>query len=72
MESKQIIINESVVSYATAGRGDRSLIFLHGWRSSKEAWLPVAQLMENCGYCLIFIDLPGFGASETPKRPYTA
>lgn len=71
MENKQIIINESIVSYVTAGRGDRSLIFLHGWRSSKEAWLPVAHLMENCGYRLLFIDLPGFGASETPKCPYT-
>lgn len=71
MEIKQIIINETLISYATAGRGDRSLIFLHGWRSSKEAWLPVAHLMENAGYRLIFMDLPGFGASETPKRPYT-
>ena len=70
MESRQIIINEAVVSYATAGRGDRSLIFLHGWRSNKEAWLPVEQLMENAGYRLVFIDLPGFGASEAPKRPY--
>ena len=71
MEPKQIIINESLISYATAGRGDHSLIFLHGWRSNKEAWLPVTQLMENAGYRLIFIDLPGFGSSETPKQPYT-
>ncbi len=71
MESHQILINESVISYATAGRGDRSLIFLHGWRSNKEAWLPIAHYMKNAGYRLIFIDLPGFGASETPKRPYT-
>ncbi|MDO8582822.1 MAG: alpha/beta hydrolase [bacterium] len=70
MENRQIIINETLVSYATAGRGDRSLIFLHGWRSNKEAWLPVEQLMENAGYRLVFIDLPGFGASEAPKRPY--
>ncbi|MSR73542.1 MAG: alpha/beta hydrolase [Candidatus Pacebacteria bacterium] len=71
MESKQIIINESIISYTTAGRGDHSLIFLHGWRSNKEAWLPVAHLMEQSGYRLIFIDLPGFGASEAPKQPHT-
>jgi pimeloyl-ACP methyl ester carboxylesterase len=71
METKQIIINKTLVSYLTAGKGDRSLIFLHGWRSNKEAWLPIARLMEQSGDRLIFIDLPGFGASETPKRPYT-
>lgn len=71
MESRQIIINGSALSYATAGKGERSLVFLHGWRSSKEAWLPVAQHIENSGYRLIFVDLPGFGASETPKKPYT-
>ena len=27
--------------------------------------------MENAGYRLIFIDLPSFGASEQPKKPYT-
>ncbi len=70
MESKQILINECVIAYGTAGRGDRSLVFLHGWRSDKEAWLPVARLMENAGYRLFFIDLPGFGASETPKHAY--
>jgi pimeloyl-ACP methyl ester carboxylesterase len=71
MEKNNIIINDTLVSYSAIGRGDASLIFLHGWRSSKEAWLPVAHLMENCGYRLIFIDLPGFGASETPKHPHT-
>ncbi len=70
MENKKIIINGTLVSYAAAGKGGESLVFLHGWRSSKETWLPVARLMENSGYRLIFIDLPGFGASETPKEPY--
>ncbi len=70
MENKQIIINERIVSYVTTGKGDHSLIFLHGWRSNKEAWLPIARSMEDSGYRLIFIDLPGFGVSETPKKPY--
>lgn len=71
MEKNNIIINDTLVSYSAVGRGDKSLIFLHGWRSNKEAWLPVVHCMENAGYRLIFIDLPGFGASETPQRPYT-
>lgn len=71
MESRRIIINDNLVSYITAGKGEQSLIFLHGWRSNKEAWLRVAERMENCGYRLIFIDIPGFGASEAPKKPYT-
>lgn len=71
MESRQLLINNTLVSYATVGMGEKALIFLHGWRSSKEAWLPIAQLVENSGYRLLFIDLPGFGASEIPKNPYT-
>lgn len=71
MENRQVIINGNLVSYVTAGKGEKSLIFLHGWRSSKEAWLPIAERMANCRYRLIFIDLPGFGASETPRVPYT-
>jgi pimeloyl-ACP methyl ester carboxylesterase len=71
MENRQIIINEKIISYVAAGRGDKSLIFLHGWRSNKEAWLSVAHIMEDAGYRLFFIDLPGFGASENPNKPYT-
>lgn len=71
MENRQVIINNNLISYVTAGKGEKSLIFLHGWRSSKEVWLPIAERMADCGYRLIFIDLPGFGASETPKSPYT-
>lgn len=71
MEQKQIIINGALISYGTLGKGEKSLIFLHGWRSNKEAWSPVAALMKSAGFRIFFIDLPGFGASETPKNPYT-
>ena len=70
MENKQIIVNETLISYVSAGKGERSLIFLHGWRSSKEAWMPIAEHIEQCGYRILFIDFPGFGASEAPNKPY--
>jgi len=71
MENRHIIINDTIVSYLTTGKGEQSLIFLHGWRSHKEAWLTIAEKMETSGYRLFFIDLPGFGVSEAPKKPYT-
>ncbi len=71
MENRHIIINNALLSYATMGMGERALIFLHGWRSNKEAWTSVAACMEHAGYRLFFIDLPGFGASEILKKPYT-
>lgn len=71
----QIIVNNYLISYFGIERGNaRAVIFLHGWRSSKESWNRVMGHMlssENIGHALYALDLPGFGKSQIPKRDFT-
>ncbi len=64
--AKQLIVNNLLVSYSdSAGLGDVSLVFLHGWRSQKEIWGKLIQAMPQAWSCYA-LDLPGFGASQAP------
>lgn len=68
---KQIILNNLLVSYFQVGAGEQSIIFLHGWKSSKEVWGSVSQLISKSVNQLINIyalDFLGFGKSEIPKQ----
>ena len=76
--NRQIIIKGTLVSYAEHGpEGSPAVVFLHGWRSNKEAWngmvtrLTASQNNQSGSRRLIAIDLPGFGASEAPKSAYS-
>ena len=53
-----------------AGRGDTTLLFLHGYMESLLAWR--AQVDHYQGrYRVVAIDVPGFGISDKPPGPYT-
>ncbi len=72
MEKNQIIINNQLISYVgTQSTGDKCLLFLHGWGSSKEVWGEVSKLISqsvNQQYTIYALDLPGFGDSPLPIR----
>jgi len=57
------------VAYYHVGHG-RPLIVLHGWGSSSEVMLPVAGRLSDLRGCYL-LDLPGFGSSIPPRRPWT-
>jgi pimeloyl-ACP methyl ester carboxylesterase len=65
MAIKEVVYNDKVfpISYLISGSSDKSILFLHGWGSNKE-------IMHNSfssylkDYKHIYIDMPGFGASE--------
>ena len=59
-----------MIAYHTAGAGTMPLIFLHGWRSSSAVWNNFMPLFSLEHYTTYALDLPGFGASETPRTPY--
>ena len=70
-EQKQIIINGLIVNYLVRSTSDTSLpviVFLHGWRSSSAAWLPVLPSFSK--YRIYAFDLPGFGKSQTPPDTF--
>ncbi len=70
--NKQVVINNLLISYSEVQSGGaQTLLFLHGWRSQKEVWLPVIQKLSviNSQLSIYAIDLPGFGGSQAPTTP---
>ena len=60
-----------MVSYLSAQGGERgTLIFLHGWRSEAAVWSTTMAGMAAEGFSTYALDLPGFGSSEDPTRPF--
>jgi pimeloyl-ACP methyl ester carboxylesterase len=72
----QVVIQGNLISYLVTNteQGQETLLFLHGWRSNKEVWGKVNQLIRksaNQKINQIVIDLPGFGKSPAPKKPFS-
>lgn len=70
MTEKKLVLNNLLVTYYEQGNGTAPLIFLHGWRSEAAVWLPLFKSLYKIPYTLYAVDLPGFGKSETPKKPF--
>ena len=75
---KSIITTHSVevsghnLVYNTAGKGDRSILFLHGLFANKEQWIPLMTYFADRGYFTVAPDLPGYGESNSfPLDVYT-
>lgn len=71
---KQIIINDNLISYIEEGTGEKAVIFLHGWRSSKEVWGQVIQRigeLEGEKIRIFAIDFPGFENSPAPSKIFS-
>jgi len=47
----------------------RPLLILHGWGSNKQVMMPLAKQLAKYRDCYVF-DLPGFGNSSLPERPW--
>ena len=56
-------INGAKVNYQVFGEGKPFLI-LHGWGSSSDKWVPIAEKISERGFKVIVPDLPGFGMSD--------
>ena len=72
--AEQIIINGLLTSYFFyPGENPKkipSVIFLHGWGSSKEVWIPTVQNLQERGLASYCLDLPGFGKTELPPKAW--
>lgn len=71
METTKIYhYNDLSISYARLGiEGKKPLILLHGWGSNKQVMTPLAKQLSGHRDCFVF-DLPGFGNSSLPDRPW--
>jgi pimeloyl-ACP methyl ester carboxylesterase len=45
-------------------------LILHGWGSSSEKWSQIKKNLEKEGYDVLIPDLPGFGNSLPPEKPW--
>lgn len=56
----------------TSGSSGIPLIILHGWGSSINSWTKIAQQLEGAEKKVFVPDLPGFGKTPEPPRPWSA
>ncbi len=49
----------------------KTLLILHGWKSSKEKWQKVKELVSISGIKVIVPDLPGFKPENELKKPWS-
>ena len=69
-ESHFISAGANRIHYVTAGKGSRTIVFVHGWACNLGFWREqVAALADKAR--LILIDLPGHGQSDKPQTAYT-
>ncbi len=71
METSKIYhYNDLSVSYNRVGmHNNRPLLILHGWGSNKQVMMPLANELSDIRDCYA-LDLPGFGNSSLPDRPW--
>jgi len=68
--SKSMKIDDLTINYVQEGKGETTLLFLHGLSSNADAWSKnIQELKEK--YTCIAIDLPGFGKSSIEAKEYT-
>ena len=69
MEERKIIIDQLSINCKIFGQG-LAVLVLHGWGVGSDSWVEAAVLLAQDGFWVIVPDMPGFGKSETPQRPW--
>jgi len=66
------IRNQGVnIDYTDTGKGDTTLLFVHGWCINKSYWSGQVNYF-NDRYRVVTVDLPGFGQSGKNRTSWTA
>ena len=69
MNEKQVLINGIKTNIKISGEGE-PLLILHGWGGSSDSWIKTQEILAKNGFKVITPDLPGFGKSITPLKPW--
>jgi pimeloyl-ACP methyl ester carboxylesterase len=67
--SRRVAFEGMKVHYKSLGSGKQALVFVHGWTCNLGFWDAQAEAFP--GRRLLFVDLPGHGASDKPEIAYT-
>jgi pimeloyl-ACP methyl ester carboxylesterase len=58
------------INYINEGNG-RDVLLLHGWGGSIQTMIPILNILKD-RFRVTVPDLPGFGESDTPKKPWNS
>lgn len=64
----KIVVQNLAVKYQDEGEG-KVILLLHGWQDNLRTFDAIAQILSETNR-VIYLDLPGFGQSETPKKTW--
>jgi len=72
IQNKNIIVNGLVLNYyySLPKKSKGTLLFLHGWGVDSKLWFKIIPFFSIKNYSLYFLDLPGFGKSQTPSKNF--
>jgi len=56
--------------YEEFGKGDNTIVLLHGWGQSHAFWKDVIERLSK-EYHIYVVDLPGFGLSQEPSKTWS-
>lgn len=63
-------VNNTTIAYNQYGKGDTTLLFVHGWCINKEYWNAQSKYFSD-KYKVVTIDLPGFGNSGKNRNEWS-
>jgi pimeloyl-ACP methyl ester carboxylesterase len=63
-------VNNTTIAYDQYGKGDTTLLFVHGWCINKEYWNEQEKYFSD-KYKVVALDLPGFGQSDKSRSEWT-
>src|SRR6266705_2856552 len=69
-QSHIVSVGANRIRYVTAGQGEHTLVFVHGWACHLGFWCGQAAALADKAR-LVFVDLPGHGQSDKPESSYT-
>lgn len=67
---KKLKLNSEEIAYSETGKGETTLLFVHGLSSTMDSWQKnISELKDQ--YHTIAVDLPGYGKSSKNKTDYS-
>ena len=63
---KNIRLEGLNLHYTDSEKGEKTIVLMHGWGCSHATLASIERTALACGYRVVIVDFPGFGASEEP------
>lgn len=65
----QVVIDGILTNYQKTGSKQKTVLLIHGWADQASTFDPLTKQLSQ-EYSYVSVDLPGFGASQTPEKAW--